>query len=95
MTHAWQRWDGGDLVLQVRIRPRAGADKVIGVEAERLIVSVRALPIDGRANDALRALLAAEFRVPKAQVEIVSGALGRQKALCIRSPRSLPSWLGG
>ncbi len=38
-------------------------------------------PVEGRANDALRAFLATLFHIPKKDVEIVSGAGSRVKAV--------------
>jgi uncharacterized protein len=44
-----------------------------------LAVRVTAPPVDGKANQALRELLAAELGVAKGRVEVVRGQRGRRK----------------
>ena len=73
--------EGGYLVVQVVTR---AARAVIDVwEGETLRVRLAAPPIDGRANDSLRRLLADHLQVPVSDIEIVSGAQSRIKRLRI------------
>ena len=44
-----------------------------------MVVRVTAPPVDGAANEAVRALLAKRLRVAKRSVEIVRGERGREK----------------
>jgi uncharacterized protein YggU (UPF0235/DUF167 family) len=46
-----------------------------------LLVRLAAAPVDGAANDALLALLAALLDVPRRDLTIVSGERGRRKRL--------------
>ncbi|ROR34487.1 DUF167 family protein [Inmirania thermothiophila] len=89
---AWLRREGDDLVLAVRVQPRASRTAVVGPEGERLRVRVSAPPADGRANAALAELLAEAFGVPRRQVEILAGAGARDKRVRIVAPRRLPAW---
>ncbi|MCL2796861.1 MAG: DUF167 domain-containing protein [Firmicutes bacterium] len=41
-------------------------------------------PVDGKANEALIELLSKEFGVPKRDIEIVKGALNRNKTVTIK-----------
>ncbi len=68
-------------VFLVRLTPRAGRDEIVGWQADELRVRLRAPPVDGRANDALRRLLASSLSIPPSDVEVVSGATGRVKRL--------------
>jgi uncharacterized protein (TIGR00251 family) len=63
----------------VRVQPRARRDEVIGWDGPTLRVRVAAPPEDGRATRAVTALLADAFAVPRASVELVSGAASRDK----------------
>jgi uncharacterized protein (TIGR00251 family) len=63
--------------------PRSRQNEVGGERDGRLIVRVTAAPVDGRANDAVRALIAAHFGVRPREVEIVSGHHSRDKLLRI------------
>ena len=42
-------------------------------------VSVKELPVEGRANEAITKLLAEYFKVSKSQVKLISGARGKKK----------------
>jgi uncharacterized protein (TIGR00251 family) len=69
--------------LQIRVIPRSRQNEVGGERDGRLIVRVTAAPVDGRANEAVRALIAAHFGVRPREVEIVSGHHSRDKLLRI------------
>jgi len=63
----------------VRVTPRAGRTAVAGVRENLLLVKLAAAPVDGAANDALIALLAQAFDVPKRDIAIVAGDRSRTK----------------
>jgi uncharacterized protein len=86
--------------VAVRLTPRAGADRLVGVahlaDGSRILkVSVTAPPADGRANDALLHLLAKEWAVPRRDLAIVSGQKSRSKIVRIAGdPATLLKRLG-
>ena len=57
----------------------------------RLIVRVTAPPVDSAANDAVVALLAARFGVPKRAVRIVSGERARNKTVEVEGISTAPA----
>jgi uncharacterized protein (TIGR00251 family) len=65
--------------LAVRAKPKATRDAIGAIRGDELEVSVRAAPEGGRANDAIRAVLAAAFEVPPSAVRLVAGASSRHK----------------
>jgi len=68
--------------VDLRVRPqarRAGLESASGV----LKASVTAPPEDGKANDAVIALLAERWRLPKSSFDIVRGASARAKTVTI------------
>ncbi len=68
------------MTLAVRVRPSAGTDRVTGwLEDGSLKLDVAAAPEDGRANDAVVALLSRVVGVPRAAVRIAGGASSRRK----------------
>lgn len=69
------------LTFVVRVAPRAVGDEIVSWQEGELRVRLRAPPVDGRANDALRRLLAASLDVPSSAIELLSGASGRVKRL--------------
>lgn len=65
--------------VTVRVTPRAGKTVIAGVRDDVLLVKLAAAPVDGAANDALVALLADTFEVPRRAIAIVSGDKSRTK----------------
>jgi uncharacterized protein len=74
--------------ISVRVRPGARADAVGGTWAgprgPALVVAVRARAVDGAANAAVVAALAAAFWLRRGDVEIVAGARARDKIVTLR-----------
>ena len=66
-------------MLNVRVTPRAGRDEIAGWREGVLQVRLRAPPVEGQANEALRRLLAKRLDVAPSAVEIVAGASSRSK----------------
>jgi len=76
------------VVVTCRLTPKGGRDALDGVRrlsdgSAVLHARVRSAPEDGRANDALRALIAAALDRPVASVALVSGARSRVKQLAV------------
>lgn len=84
------RWDGADLILRVRVQPRASRDEWLEPRDGWLCVRITAPPVDGKANVHLREFLATLFGVAKSQVTLLAGETGRDKRLRIAAPRRLP-----
>ncbi len=70
-----------DNMLQIRVQPKAKRDAVEVVEGGGLKVYVTAAPEDGKANDAVVALLAKRLGVSKSALSIVRGHRSRDKVL--------------
>ncbi|MDF0532792.1 YggU family protein [Shewanella yunxiaonensis] len=79
-----------DLLLCLYIQPKASRDQWVGIHGDELKVAITAPPVDGKANAHLEKWLAKAFRVPKSQVQIVKGELGRHKQIRIVSPNEIP-----
>jgi len=90
----WYRWDDADLILKLRVQPRASRDELIGPHGDRFRVRITAPPVEGRANQHLIRLFAEAFAVRRGQVTLLAGETGRDKRLRISSPRAFPGPLG-
>lgn len=75
--------------LEVHVRPGGRRDAVEGIHDGVLAVRVIAPPADGRANDAVRRVLADAFAVRPGAVAIVSGASSRRKRVRVAGERSV------
>ena len=69
--------------IDVKAVPGAKRDGIVGPLGERLKVRVAAPPEGGRANDAIRALLARALGVPNGSVSIVSGGSRAEKTVLV------------
>lgn len=72
-----------DFVLAVRVTPRSSRAALEPGRGGVLAARVTAPPVDGAANDAVIALVAKAFGVPKRDVRIVGGDTSREKRLAI------------
>ncbi len=86
----WYRWEEGDLIVNLRVQPRARLDAFVEPIADQYRVKITAPPVDGKANAHLKRFLATTFGVPARQVELISGTQSRHKRFLIRSPLKLP-----
>jgi uncharacterized protein (TIGR00251 family) len=66
--------------ITVQVIPRSSKN-VIEWEQGMVKVRLTAAPVNGAANEALIALLAERFDLPKRAISIVYGATGRRKTL--------------
>ncbi|HEY6902779.1 MAG TPA: DUF167 domain-containing protein [Candidatus Acidoferrales bacterium] len=73
----------GQTTFTVRVAPRASRDAIEGEYQGALKVRLTAPPLDGRANDALRRLLAESLNVPVSAVRIVAGEKSRTKRVAV------------
>lgn len=67
----------------MRVIPRARRDELAGTRNGRVLVRVTAPPVDGKANAAVCALLAAAAGVPRGRVAVVRGETARDKLVRI------------
>jgi uncharacterized protein len=87
------RQDGADLLLEVRVQPRASKTEFAGLMGDRLRVRLQAPPVDGKANAALVEFVADAFGVPRSSVVLEKGLTGRDKRLRVRKAAAVPAAL--
>ena len=68
-----------DILLRVRAKPGARADRIAGVRGDSLLVEVRAAPERGRANEAVIRVLAEAFGLRASSIELKTGAVSQRK----------------
>lgn len=88
---SWYQWQQSDLILHLRIQPKASTDRFIGPYGENEYkVAITAPPVDGQANARLLKFIAKAFDLPRSRISLVSGERSRSKCLKLKSPRHLP-----
>jgi uncharacterized protein (TIGR00251 family) len=82
----WRDVSSG-LLVRVRLTPKSSSDAVGGLcdtaDGPALKARVRAVPADGKANEALLRLFADVLGVPRTTVLLASGATSRVKSVVI------------
>jgi|SRR5271156_2026441 len=73
----------GSVSFAVRVSPRASRDAIEGEHSGALKVRLTAPPVEDRANESLRRLLAKQLAVPLSTVRIVAGEKSRTKRIAI------------
>jgi uncharacterized protein (TIGR00251 family) len=71
----------GAVTVDIQVKPRSSREAVGPVQGDRLLVSVNAPPVDGKANEAVVRVLADTFGVSKSAVTIVRGETGKKKTV--------------
>ena len=91
---AFLRRNPKGVTVELRVHPRARRS-ALEAAAGGLKASVTAPPEDGKANDAVLALLSLEWRLPKSAFAVVKGVTARNKTLSVTGePASLAGRIG-
>jgi len=90
VQNGFYRWQDGDLIIDILVRPRSSQDKIVGEHDGCLKINITAPPVDGKANGHLCKYLAKVFKVPKSRVILLKGVTGRHKRIKIQSPQHIP-----
>lgn len=81
------RRSSAGVTLKVRLTPKSARDEIVGVEdfggEAMLKARVRAIPEDGRANEALEKLVARWLKVPPSSVKVTQGGKSRAKQVMV------------
>lgn len=72
---------GPGATFDVLVAPRSSRERIGPVVGGRIKLSVKAPPVEGKANQAVIALLARALGVRRDEVSIVAGARGKRKTV--------------
>jgi uncharacterized protein (TIGR00251 family) len=78
------RQHGNDLVLSVRVTPRAKRNEVAGIRNGDLHIRTTAPPADGKANKAVVRLLADYLDVAPSRINLLRGEAHRNKQFLVK-----------
>jgi uncharacterized protein len=70
--------------IAVKVKPNSKQQKIVESEDGTWVISLKSLPVDGKANQELIELLAKQFQVSKSQISIKSGLSSKNKLIEIR-----------
>lgn len=81
---SWLTLKESGVVINIHAQPGAKRTAVVGLYGEKLKIAVACPPVDGKANAALIDFLKRFLKVPKSQIEIISGESSREKRIFIK-----------
>ncbi len=70
-------------ILAVKVVPNASKSEILAWENNELKIRLHAVPDKNKANLELIRLLSITFKIPKSQIQIVSGSTSRHKKLML------------
>ena len=74
----------GAVMLTLHVQPGARRSELVGMYGVQAVkIAVAAPPVDGKANAALRKILAEWLEIPQSKIELKSGQSGRDKQFVI------------
>jgi uncharacterized protein (TIGR00251 family) len=80
-TPGFLRVEADEVLLSVKLQPRASANEIGEPIGNELRIKVTAPPVDSAANEALIRLLAETLDCPRNRIELVRGNTSRHKLL--------------
>ena len=88
MSRDWCSQQGETLRIAVQVMPNAGRSEVAGEVEGALKIRLKALPIEGRANEALVKFIADKLGVSKSRVSVTHGLTSRLKRLEVQTEQT-------
>lgn len=87
----WLTQSGADFLVRVRVTPNAARDAVAGLvlradNRQFLAIRTKAIAHNGKANQAVIAIVAKALGITKTSIAIATGSQSREKTLLISSP---------
>ena len=70
-------------ILKVYLQPKSSKNEIVGPFRDGIKIKITTPPIKGKANETLIRFLSKEFKIPRAQIEIIKGHHSREKTLRI------------
>ncbi len=70
-------------LINIKVKTNSKISKIIKIDEDKYEVSLKSLPIDNKANQELKEVLASYFHVPKSSITILKGIKSKNKLLKI------------
>jgi uncharacterized protein len=92
----WIKASGDSTILECRVHPNSSRDSIEEPRNGHLVIHLRARAIEGKANEALIALLSKRLKVAKSRISLIQGQRNRNKVVAVRgmSPQVIENCLG-
>ncbi len=72
-----------NLTIKIKVEPRSSKSAIVGAYGDALKIKLTSPPVEGKANKELIDLLSKELKIPKKDIEIISGQSSKNKVVRI------------
>ena len=83
MTETFFTWSHETLTLHITTQPGASKTEIAGILGGRLKIRVKAIPENGKANQALLRFLSEILEIPVSHCTLIRGHTSRQKTISL------------
>lgn len=80
--------------IEAKIVPKSSRNEIISLEGGTIKIKVTAAPVDGMANRAVIELISKGLKIPKKDIEIISGDKSKNKRIRVHGVSSLNFFKG-
>ena len=92
----WIKASGDSTILECRVHPNSSRDSIEEPRDGHLVIHLSARAVEGKANEALIALLSKRLKVAKSRISLIQGQRNRNKVVAVEgmSPQEIGDRLG-
>ncbi|MBA3953985.1 DUF167 domain-containing protein [Candidatus Dependentiae bacterium] len=81
------------LIIEIKVKPKSGSSSILLDTSNTIVVRVKSLPEDGKANGEVIKLFSKALRIPQASITIITGATIKNKRIKLEVSLTLPELL--
>ena len=81
----WFTQNKNNLTINIYVVPRSSRSEIVGIYNDCLKIKLKSPPVDNAANEELVRFLADKFKIPKKNIELISGFKQKKKTILINN----------
>ena len=85
MNCPWLKEKNNSVLINVYVVPKSSRSEVTGVYNDSLKIRLNAMPHDNKANKELINFLSKSLKIPKSNIEIISGHKQKNKVVSLKN----------
>ena len=79
----WYKEENNKLLIFTYVIPRSSKTEIIGIHNDLLKIKLKAPPVNNEANEELIRLFSNKLKIPRTNIEVISGHKQKRKVLKI------------
>ena len=82
---SWYKQNKNNLTINIYVVPRSSRSEIVGIYNNYLKIKLKSPPVDNAANEELIRFLADALKIPKKNIEIISGFKQKKKTISVNN----------